>query len=536
MALVARRNVNGQGVDLVENDVQGEWALPDGWVWTTLGEITEPSKEKINPQEIQRTPYVGLEHIEKGTGKLLGFGYSDEVRSTKAAFHRGDLLYGKLRPYLNKVHLADFDGICSTDILVFPRNPHISNRFLLYRLLSGDFVRYANLNVSGVQHPRTNFKVLSQFLVAFPPATEQRRIVAEIETQFTRLDAAVAALERAQANLRRYKASVLKAACEGRLVPTEASLARAEGRDYEPADQLLARILAERRAKWEANYLEKQRAKGKEPKDDRWKQKYKEPAKPNTENLPELPEGWSWTTVDQVSQLIQYGTSQKADLDPSGIPVLRMGNIQGGELDFGNLKYLPLDYPKIDDFLLQPGDVLFNRTNSAELVGKTAVYKGFHPRATFASYLIKVQVLEGFSPDFLSFYINSVYGRQYIVSVISQQVGQANVNGTKLRKMTIPLPPLPEQRRIVAEVERRLSVVTALEASVGAALARARRLRQAVLKQAFEGRLVPQHPDDEPASVLLERIRAEKARREGKGKDSRRSSRKKKQQKQMELF
>ena len=130
------------------------------------------------------------------------------------------------------------------------------------------------------------------------PSTEQHRIVAEIEKQFTRLDTAVAALKRTQANLKRYRASVLKAACEGRLVPTEAELARKEGRDYEPADRLLACILNERRAKWEADQLAKMQAQGKVPKDDTWKEKYQEPTGPDTTDLPKLPEGWVWASLD----------------------------------------------------------------------------------------------------------------------------------------------------------------------------------------------------------------------------------------------
>src|SRR5690606_21179918 len=136
--------------------------------------------------------------------------------------------------------------------------------------------------------------VIKSFPFVLAPVPEQRRIVAEIEKQFTRLDAAVAALERARANLKRYRASVLAAACEGRLVPTEAELARQEGRDYEPASALLDRILAERRARWEADELAKMHARGKPPKNDAWKSKYKEPAAPDTNGLPELPEGWEW--------------------------------------------------------------------------------------------------------------------------------------------------------------------------------------------------------------------------------------------------
>jgi len=118
-----------------------------------------------------------------------------------------------------------------------------------------------------------------------------------------------------------------------------------------------------------------------------------------------------------------------------------------------------------------------------------------------------------YSPDLLSAFINSFYGRQYIASVVSQQVGQANVNGTKLSSMSIPLPPLTEQHRIVAEIERRLSVADEIEKTTDQSLKHAERLRQSILKKAFEGKLVPQDPDDEPASVLLERIKAEKAKR-----------------------
>ena len=149
---------------------------------------------------------------------------------------------------------------------------------------------------------------------------------------------------------------MLKTACEGRLVPTEAELVRAQNRGYEPADRLLQRILAERRARWQSQ--------------PRRRGKYKDPVPPDTSTLPELPEGWMWATVGQLSTRIQYGTSSKANSDTSGIPVLRMGNIQDGSLDFSDLKYLPAQDIEVQKTLLAHGDLLFNRTNSAELVGK----------------------------------------------------------------------------------------------------------------------------------------------------------------------
>ncbi len=275
---------------------------------------------------------------------------------------------------------------------------------------------------------------------------------------------------------------------------TEAELAKVGGRAYEPADLLLVRILKERREKWNG------------------KGKNKEPSAPETSGLMKLPEGWGWANVGMISEKIQYGTSEKAGEDNSGIPVIRMGNIQDGKLTLENLKYFPREWSEISDYLLQDGDVLFNRTNSAELVGKTSVYRIHHLPAVFASYLIRVKVMKNaYNPDLLSFFVNSFYGRKYIGSVVTQQVGQANVNGTKLSQMPIPLPPLAEQRRIVAEVERRLSIADGVEKTVAQSLAQAQRLRQSILKKAFEGRLVAQDASDEPAGVLLEKIKQEKA-------------------------
>jgi type I restriction enzyme, S subunit len=339
------------------------------------------------------------------------------------------------------------------------------------------------------------------FLIA--PLNEQRRIVQKIEELFSKLDAGVAALERVKANLKRYRAAVLKAAVEGKLTAEW----RAQHPDTEPASKLLDRILKERRRKWEEVQLAKYAAANKEPPKG-WREKYKEPAGPETGGLSIPPPRWTCATVEQVSLFAKYGSSAKTGAAPSGVPVLRMGNIQDGRIDPSDLKYLPHDHSEFPELLLRPGDLLFNRTNSAELVGKSAVYAGSPDLCSYASYLIGVRMVEGCDPRFLCCFLNSVYGRSWIGSVVSQQVGQANVNGTKLQALTFPLPSAAEQREIVAEVERRLSIVDELEAQVAADLKRAGRLRQSILKRAFAGRLVPQDPTDEPAAKLLERIRS----------------------------
>ncbi len=326
-------------------------------------------------------------------------------------------------------------------------------------------------------------------VLSIPPFNEQRRIVAKVEELFTKLDAGVKSLATVKAQLKRYRQSVLKSAFEGKLTEEWRQTHRDE---LEPASKLLERIKEERRKS----------AAG----------KYRESPPVDTSNLPELPEGWIWTRVGEVAARIQYGSSEKATEDPSGIPVLRMGNIQEGKVVLEDLKYFSKDSPQLNDVMLDPDDVLFNRTNSAELVGKTAVYEHWHPRAAFASYLIRVKVNGRiYDPHMLAFFINSYYGRRYIASVVSQQVGQANVNGTKLSLMPIPLTSLPEQEAITQEIKRRFSVADEVEKTIVSGSRQSEKLRQSVLKRAFEGKLVPQDPSDEPASILLERIRSLRA-------------------------
>ena len=234
------------------------------------------------------------------------------------------------------------------------------------------------------------------------------------------------------------------------------------------------------------------KAKGKEPKDDKWKKKYKEPDVADQIDM-ELPNGWVIATVKHLTERVQYGSSSKTSESSGDIPVLRMGNIFEGKLLPDKLKYLPESHDEFPKLLLEPDDLLFNRTNSPELVGKTAVYKGNPSPCSFASYLIRVRFINGVDPNLISYFINSNYGRKWIKSVVSQQVGQANVNGTKLQALSVPLPPYIEQGRIVSEVENKFSIIDGIEKEVDRNLIRADRLRQSILKKAFSGKLVSEN-------------------------------------------
>jgi len=191
-----------------------------------------------------------------------------------------------------------------------------------------------------------------------------------------------------------------------------------------------------------------------------------------------------------------------------------MGNIRtDGSLDLEDLKYLPASHAEFPQLMLEHGDLLFNRTNSAELVGKTGYYRGAPAPCSFASYLIRVRMLQGASPSMVSFALNGPGGRKWISTVVTQMVGQANVNGSKLASFTFPLAPLSEQRTVADAVENQLSVIDHLESDLESKLSSAQALRQSILRQAFTGQLVPQDSNDEPASELLERITAERTER-----------------------
>ena len=288
-------------------------------------------------------------------------------------------------------------------------------------------------------------------------------------------------------------------------------------RGYEPADRLLERILAERRARWQS-----------QPKRRR---KYKDPAPPDTSTLPEPPEGWVWASVEQLIVRSEYGTSVKCDYEAEGVPVLRIPNIVGGEIDLADMKYAGqlLQVDVLNS--LQMGDVLMCRTNgSISLIGKTAVVRAdLEPHHSFASYLLRFRFAETqMGPHWFHIFVNSQSGRAFVERHAASSAGQHNVSLRLIHGMPIPLPPFAEQRRIVAEVERRLSVVQQAEAAVDAVLKRAGRLRQSILKRAFSGKLVPQDPSDEPASALLERIRAERAASETAAKARRKPRRRSK--------
>jgi type I restriction enzyme S subunit len=448
-----------------------------------------------------------MEHIEAHTMRLLATARSGDMKSSAVHFWPGDVLYGRLRPYLNKVYRPDFEGLCSAEFIVLPTSEHLESAYLQYLLNSAPFVSFASHLNTG-DRPRVDFEQMASYPLPFPPLPEQRRIVAEIEKHFTRLDAAVAALKRTRANLKRYRAAVLKAACEGRLVPNEAELAQAEGRNYEPADVLLERILQERRARWEADELAKMRAKGKVPKDDGWKTRYRELAPPKVAGLSGLPEGWAWASIGQLFQVFVGATPSRArpEFWDGDIPWVSSGEVAFCTIHWTHERITEAGLRNSSTEVHPPGTVLLGMIGEGRTRGQAAILAA---SACNNQNSAAIRVSEaGLPPEYLYRFLEGQYEQ-------TRQIGSGNnqpaLNKSRVQSIVFPLPPLVEQHRIVAEAERRLSVVDEFEKTVEHGLQRAERLRQAILKRAFEGKLVPQDPNDEPASVLLEWIRAERA-------------------------
>ena len=502
-----------------------QWVIPGSWARTTIEATAEIVRGVSFPKDARKlVPQLGhvaclrtanvQREVEWGD---LWFVPEEYVKAESRYVQPFDILISvsnslELVGKVAQVTIPPQKSTLGAFISLLRPSSELDAQFYYYQMASTEVqseIRYSastTTNISNVSSSK-----LSAVTLKIPPLAEQRRIVAEIETQFTRLDASVAALRRAQANLKRYRASVLRDACEGRLVPTEAELARSEGREYEPAGVLLERILAERRTRWESQ--EKKRG------------KYKVPSAPGTSALPELPEGWVWATMPQLGEL-NRGKSKHRPRNDSRLlggpyPFVQTGDIRhsGGLVTKHSQTYT--DFGLAQSRLWPLGTLCIT---IAANIAETGIlsYDACFPDSVVGFISSGGNVLT----KFLEFFIRTEKDE---LESFAPATAQKNINLQVLSGMATPLPPLAEQRRIVAEVERRVSVIQQAEATVEASLARAERLRQSILKQAFSGRLVPQNPDDEPASVLLERIRAEReaeaqSKGTGKGKSGNRKA------------
>ena len=466
--------------------------LPPGWVeisQNSLGDFINGYAFKPAHWGKVGKPIIRIQNL---TNSEKEFNYTTAKVPEKYQVTKGDVLIS-WSATLDTFKWGGPDGLLNQHIFKFIPNPNVDVVYAFYLLKNSIAELLKSEHLHGTTMKHINRRPFLEHAVRLAPLPEQRRIGDKIETLFSDLDKGEEYLRQVQTLLKRYRQSVLKAAVTGELTK---DWREANKHRLESGEDLLQRILKSRREKWQG------------------RGKYQEAEEPKGRYFSEIPKTWAAATIDQISSAVDYGSSAKCSSYDSGVAVLRMGNIQNGDLDLEDLKYLPHKHDEFPKLLLDEGDLLFNRTNSAELVGKTAIYKGKPKKCSFASYLIRVKLIE-VEPEYISAFINSAFGRAWIKAVVSQQVGQANVNGSKLKSLAIPLPPRDEQKEIVGRVSQIFAQIDAFEALCEAELKRSATLRQSILKAAFSGQLVPQDPADESATALLERIAAGTSKKQG---------------------
>ncbi len=478
-----------------------------------------PLKGLLEALESGSRPKGGVKHIESGIASIGGEhldsngGFRFEKikfvptefaeRMTRGQVRRWDILVVKDGATTGKTSLVrdSFpfnEAVVNEHVFLCRCKVGIDPRYVFYYLFSSNGHNEILQDFRGAAQGGISQRFAELVHVPLAPLEQQQRIVEEVEKQFSRLDEAVASLKRVKANRKRYKAAVLKAAVEGKLTEDW----RKQHPDVEPASKLLERILAERRGKWTG------------------RGEYKEAAAPDASDLPALPTRWTWATVDQLSMVVR-GASPRPAGDPryfgGTIPWITVGPITADQKPY--LTSVPetvTEAGRERSRYIEPHTLLLTNSGATLGVPKITLIGGCINDGVAAlldvAYPLKLYLL---------YFLHSQTTR---LRGVNQGAAQPNLNTSIIKEINVPLPPHSEQEQIVAEVERRMSVIEELETTIEANLTRADRLRQAILSRAFEGKLVPQISTDEPASVLLSRLgRASALKDNLKLKDTRKS-------------
>ena len=454
--------------------------------------------------------------------RIVGAVPASQMRSSAARFFKDDVLYGRLRPYLNKVVQPDFDGIASAEFIVFQGNSLIDPSFLRYRLNAKDFVSFAS-HLNEGDRPRVNFDQIGTFNVAAPPPNEQHRIVEKIEALFAEIDKGVESLKAAKASLDHYRKSLLKAAFEGRLTADW----RARNPDkLEDPQNLLTRIRKEREANYRNALAEWEQAIAS------WKESGEEGKKPAKPKRPKscalrsseylnVPATWTSDPLGQIAAEAVLGKMLDREKN-QGKPRPYLGNInlRWGSFEIDQEKLIPVEDYEVPRYAVRKGDLIICEGGEP---GRCAVWDGEDDNFFIQKALHRVRFTESYSPIFAYhfFKFTAVAGlleKHYTGSTIKHLTGNA------LENVLLPICSPAEQTEIVRILDERLGAADALEADVNASLEYSGALRQSILKQAFSGKLVPQDPSDEPAAALLDRIKAQRAKKPPKPKPRKRKA------------
>ncbi len=497
------------------------WALPDSWVWTSLSELgdivaggTPSTKEPsywadeihwISPADL--TGY-SAKTIKRGAKSISMIGLANSSAKVMPA---GSVHFSSRAPIgyvvISAESLATNQGFKS----LIPASG-IFNEYVYYYLLASR--EYARKRASGTTFSELSGKAFGRLPIPLAPTATQHRIVAKIEELFSELDKGVENLKTARAQLKVYRQALLKHAFEGKFTAKW----RVENKDkLEKPEQLLTRIKQEREAQYERQ-LKKWKAAVKTW-DERGKPD-KRPLKPRRqdnslpptaeelEKMPALPAAWQWVKLGQLLWSVKDGPHYSPKYSNSGIPFITGGNIHSAGIDFSSAKFITPELHKELSQRCKPerGDVLYTKG------GTTGIARVNTSRLDFNVW-VHVAVLKAtrsVEPFYLQHALNSpgcyAQSQKYTHGVGNQDLGL-----TRMVNIVLPLCCIAEQKRIIQIAERVTSELDKIEDDIGRALMEAKAIRQSILKKAFTGQLVPQDPNDEPASALLERIKAERA-------------------------
>ena len=490
--------------------------LPSGWIQSSLGKMAQsmgggtPSKADPDFWTDGTIPWVSPKDMK--VFKLV----SSEDKLTLKALDRLSLIPAEsvlvvvrsgILSRTFPVAISKQPVTINQDMRAFVPKEGILADYLAWQLIAKEQEILSACSKDGTTVASIEGPVLANFPLLLAPAAEQTRIVEKLEELLSDLDAGVAELKAAQRKLGQYRQSLLKAAVEGALTASW----RAQHTPTETGAQLLERILKERRARWEARQLAKFEEQGKAPPKD-WRKKYTEPVRPDTEGLPDLPNNWAWGSLEQISEIqggIQKQPSRTAVSNK--YPFLRVANVARGLLKLDEVHEIELFEGELERLALAKGDVLIVEGNgSITEIGRCALWDGSIPNAVHQNHLIRARPIV-LRSHFVEAWLNSLRGIELMTKLAATTSGLYTLSVGKLSKIPIPIPPIQEQQAIIDFLAAGLDEQARQQEAVRQSLKQSAAQRKNILKAAFSGQLVPQDPDDEPAAVLLERIRAERA-------------------------
>jgi type I restriction enzyme S subunit len=471
-------------------DKEQSASLPTGWAWAKIGEVTEiiDYRGRTPPFSEDGIPHLRSSNVRNGRIVWKDLRHISEETydkyMTRGIPRKGDLLFTTEAPLGEVAPVPDRKfSVAQRMIILRPLGGILSEKFLLYQIMSGDFQRRLKGRETGTTVTGVSSRNYKNLEVVVLPISMQHRIVAKIEELFTKLDAGVKSLETVKVQLKQYQQSVLKSAFDGKLTEEWRRTHRGE---LEPASKLLGEIKKERR----------KNAAG----------KYKVPPPADTTDLPQ---GWAHGKLEDwiyIAGRIGWRGLKAEEYTQEGPLFLSVYDLNHGRVDLSHSNHISEErYNESPEIQLRNDDVLLVKDGAG--IGKIGMVEGLNGKATVNSSLLVIRSSQVFEPRFLFYFLQGPRMQEVVKKRITGSA-TPHLFQRDIKKFDLFIPPLMEQDRIVEEIERCFSVASEVEETAINSLRQSEKLRQGILKRAFEGKLVSQDPNDEPASVLLERIKS----------------------------